>query len=467
MSAPDLNPTRRGTDSPRAGTVPTILAWLGPPLLALGVGGCQAPFDRYQARLREHLGQGRYELIEESLDDPHNEIRDRQKDELLWMLDRGTVALVLDDTSMTIEVLSEAEELMDQRRKRALLENLAVMTVSEQLATYLGEPYEDIYVNVLKLLAHLEAGRLRGGATVEARRLATKVDLLRDEYLQIERRLAASGAETPGPREARHREVATVQGGEFIESTLGTYLTAVTFMHTGERQNQAVAARRLQQAIEAQGHLLGPVSADAFRDLGTLEPQDANFLAVALSGQGPYKVAQRVGPIIIYGTPIYFELPILYRQPSEVVDVRLRVEGAAVSSTDLCFIEDFGSVAYEHNRRELPLIYARTIARAAAKSVALSQANRALYNSSDDAGLAVAAALVGLLFLAGTEHADLRCWTMLPGQAHVELMKLEPGTHRVVLEFLDAHGAVVHSSPPRDLEVTEGGLTTVVEAYWR
>jgi hypothetical protein len=77
------------------------------------------------------------------------------------------------------------------------------------------------------------------------------------------------------------------------------------------------------------------------------------------------------------------------------------------------------------------------------------------------------AALAGLLFLAGTEQADLRCWTLLPGQAHVELLTLEPGRHRVVLEFLDEHGFAVHRSPPRDLEITEDSLTTVVEVYWR
>ncbi len=465
MSAPDQSPTRQSPDIPRARIVPAVGAWLGPLLAALGFGGCQAPFDRYQAELRGYLGRGRYDLIEESLDEPHNEIRDRRSDQLLWMLDRGTVALVLDDTPTTIRVLNEAEELMDQRRRRAFLEDLAAATVSDQLTTYLGEPYEDIYVNVLKMLAHLEAGRLRGGATVEARRLATKVDLLRDEYLQLERRLLASGPSAPGLGTAGYREVATVPGGEFIESSLGTFLTAVTFMHTGDRQNQAVAARRLQQAIKAQSHLLGPVSAEAFGDLGTLEPDDANFLVVALSGQGPHKVAQRVGPIIVHGAPIYFELPVLHGVPSEVAAVRLRLESAALPTTDLRFIEDLGSVAYENHRRQLPLTYARTLARAAAKSIALHQANQA--HSQDDAGLAVLVAIAGLLFLAGTEHADLRCWTMLPGQAHVALVKLEPGPHRVVVEFLDARGGVVHRSLPRDLQITNGRLATVVEAYWR
>jgi hypothetical protein len=174
-----------------------------------------------------------------------------------------------------------------------------------------------------------------------------------------------------------------------------------------------------------------------------------------------------VGPIVVHGAPVYFELPVLHDAPSEVAAVRLRVEGATPSTTELRFLEDFGLGAYENHRRQLPLTYARTLARAAAKSFALHEANQALYNSQDDAGLAVLAVLAGLLFLAGTEHADLRCWTMLPGQAHVELVQLEPGPQRVILEFLDAHGGVVHRSLPRDLEITNGRLTTVVEAYWR
>jgi len=90
---------------------------LGLTLVALGAGGCQTPFSRYQAELRGHLGQGRYDLIEEALDDPDNELRDRKRDELLWMLDRGTVALVLDDTPTTVEILNEAEDLMDEWRR--------------------------------------------------------------------------------------------------------------------------------------------------------------------------------------------------------------------------------------------------------------------------------------------------------------------------------------------------------------
>jgi hypothetical protein len=463
MTFRSLVPAPRRSGPRRAGPV---LVRLGLLLAALGAAGCQTPFSRYQAELRGHLGRGRYDLIEAALDDPDNEIRDRRKDELLWMLDRGTVALVLDDAPTTVEVLNEAEDLMAGRRKRAALEDLAAITVSDQATTYLGEPYEDIYVNVLKMLAHLEAGRIRGGATVEARRLATKVDLLRDEYLRLERRLAETGSTTSSYSAAAGRDVAVVPGGEFIESTLGTYLTAVTFMQAGDRSNQAVAARRLRQAIAAQRGLIGPVDDEAFGGLEKLRPDDVNFLAVALSGQGPYKVSQSVGPLIVHGAPVYFELPVLHEVPSEVAAVRLQIEGARPRTADLHLIENLGSVAHENHRRQLPLTYMRTMARAAAKSFGLHEAGRALYDH-DNGGLAALVILGGLLLLAGTEQADLRCWTMLPGQAHVQLMSLEPGRHRARLEYLDARGGVVHRSPPRDLQITAGRLTTVVEAYWR
>jgi hypothetical protein len=469
MSASDPPPIQQTSPRRERRTRPGPAAALGAALAVMGLAGCQAPFERHQAEIRAHLDEGRYDLIAAALDDPDNELHDRKADQLIWLLDRGTVALLLDDPDTTIDVLNQAEALMEQRREQALLADVAALTINDQMTTYLGEPYEDIYVNVLKMLAQLEAGRLRGGATVEARRLATKVDLLRDEYLELERQVSTMDPSSPvRSRAPAHREVATARGGEFIDSTLGTYLTAVTYMHTGERQNQVVAARRLRQAIEAQQQLIGPVDAGAYEDLGTLRPEDGNLLVVALSGRGPYKDDEKIGPIIVYGTPIYFELPVLHDVPSPVAGVRLRFEGEALPTVNLHFIEDIGAVAYENNRREMPLIYARTMARAAAKSFALHTATRAAYEGSgEDAGAAALAAVAGLMLLMGTEQADLRCWTMLPGQAHVNLLKVEPGHHRVAVEFVDARGVVLYRAPPRDLDIVEGGLTTVVESFWR
>ena len=79
-------PARPGLRRVRA-----VLPGLVATLVGLGAGGCKTPFFRYQAELRGHLDQGRYDLMEEALEDPDNEIRDRKKDALLWMLDRGTV----------------------------------------------------------------------------------------------------------------------------------------------------------------------------------------------------------------------------------------------------------------------------------------------------------------------------------------------------------------------------------------
>jgi hypothetical protein len=47
------------------------------------------------------------------------------------------------------------------------------------------------------------------------------------------------------------------------------------------------------------------------------------------------------------------------------------------------------------------------------------------------------------LFGAGTEAADTRSWTSLPGAIWMARIQPPPGTSEVVLEFLDAGGRVV------------------------
>jgi hypothetical protein len=432
--------------------------------------GCQSWFQRHRAELRQQFDAGQYEAIAASLEDPETQERYGQRDRLLWLLDRGTVALALGDLDTAFESFNDAERLMSLRRRGSAADAIASLLINDTVTTYRGEAYEDLYVNVMKLLTHLEAGRLEGYATVEARRLATKVDLLRDEYLRLERRLQSGlpRSATLPPPEAF---LARTEGGEFIESPLGTFLTAVTYMHTDDRPNQGVAARRLRQAIEAQGSLIGPVDPEPFATLDRLGPSEANVLIVALSGQGPEKIAQPIGPIYIARAPVYLELPIVVIPPTQVASARVLVDRPGPltgppQSSRLHLVEDLASVAAENHRRQLPLIYLRTLMRAAGKSIALSELNRAA-GRDDNEVMEIAAALGGLFLLMQTERADLRSWALLPGQAHVGLLGLVPGSYRVTVEYLDAGGLVLHRTLPRSIRVDERRLATVVESYWR
>jgi len=134
------------------------------------------------------------------------------------------------------------------------------------------------------------------------------------------------------------------------------------------------------------------------------------------------------------------------------------------------------AVSIENHRRQLPLIYARTLLRSQLKAAASFAATRAVHNSGHHGGtqdaIELGMILAGLAFVSLTEKADLRCWVFLPARADVGLLKLPPGEHRLRVEYLSATGGLLYAGPWRTITVpgkegTGGGLVTIVEHFWR
>lgn len=287
------------------------------------LAGCRA-FERHRAELEAVAQAGRHDLAAAMLDDPRVRELYGSRSELLWELERGSAALYQGDPQLAVRLLDDAERRIDGRREKSLGDQLASWTINDAAASYIAEPYEDIYVNVLKLIAQLSAGNLDGGASVEARRLGPKADRLRDEYLRYR-----DGLEASSPRAARSGGLVAVnEEGEFLESPLGTYLAALTFMKLGEREYQRVAGRRLLSSIRLQGGLIGPVREEDFAGLDGMDPDAVNVVVVALSGRGPTKYPETVGPIPLGTVPVYFELPRLRVHPSVVASARVEVRAA-------------------------------------------------------------------------------------------------------------------------------------------
>lgn len=446
---------------PRPGRFVLLLAVLvAPALAAVGCG----QFRSHRRLLDDLHAEGRYAEAARILDsEPARRLYD-QKSRVLWWMDRGAVALALHDDDRAVDLLSSAEGWIETRREQSAGDLIAQWTLNDAASAYIAEPYEDEYLNVLKLLANLERGTILGGATVEARRLAAKANLLRDLYVRYEDQIRKTSEDSPRGSGLDKALRPVADAGQFIESPLGVYLSAVAFMESGDADLQSVAGRRLRSALEIQGRLVGDVDAGTFKDLGGLDPAAANVLVVALSGRGPTKVPVRYGPLLIYTAPVYFELPELRVHPSRVAGAAVEVDGGE-RSAELALVEDLGRVAAENHRRQLPLIRARTLIRAAAKSAATVVAAEAAGNSvsrSDRGWVKLAVALGGLAAIAATEKADLRHWVFLPGQARVALLKLSPGAHKVRVVYDAADGRTVHMSPWRQIDVPAQGLATIV-----
>jgi hypothetical protein len=457
--------------------------------IAAVASGCRE-FQNHRMTMSSLHAVGGYAQAAAVLDDPATQRAYGDRNEVLWHLDRGAVALAMGEDDRAIELLETAERIAEVQREKSGSEVLGQWVLNDTTAKYIAEPYEDIYINVLKILAQLRAGRIDGGATVEARRMASKADRLRDLYIKYEDALekeASSkgvptgiGASSTGrnvrPRgTSEHGGLTAVNAGEFLESPLGTFLTVVTFLKSGDEDFQRVAAQRLVDSIRLQQGLIGPVREEDFADLENLSSSDVNVLIVALSGRGPTKYPQRIGPIPIGTVPIYFELPYLRVNPSEVYAASIDVEGFGSTRSPnyrerLKLVEDLSLVAAENHRRMLPLIHQRTLVRYALKattSVVLTEMARRRSSDRDQGLVQLAGVLAGLAVIAATEEADLRSWVFLPGQARVGLLKLPPGEHRVRVIYEAPSGGAIYATAWETINVSEAGLASIVTHFWR
>lgn len=459
----------------------SLLVCLSLSLLLCLTGGCA--FQEHRIQVAQLAGSGRYQDAAVLLDNPSTQSMYGDNSKLLWLLDRGSIALALGDNQRAFACWEDADKIMDLWREQPPGDTVVSWLLNDEATNYIAAPYEDIYVNAFKLLINLRLGRVDGGATVEARRAAGKANLLRDRYLKYDAALRAKGpqgydqARANLPPDAQFTE-ATSQG-QFIESPLATYLSAIVFCKAGDTSNQEVAARRLQEIVRAQGRLIGEVHPTDFDSISQLTPASANLVVVALSGRGPYKVAQRIGPIPAFTYPIYFELPRLRTFESEVRSVRAIAEPLSVPSggqryeSPMSLIENMGRVATVNHERELPQIYARSLIRATIKSAASFAITEAVRhnnrNSRSGSAATIGALALGIGAIVATERADVRCWAFLPGQAHVQLFNLPPGSWRIRLEYLSAGGAVVYSTRGDEVTITgsPSELPAVVGNYWR
>lgn len=423
--------------------------------------------------------RGQYALAATMLDDPATRASydarpgEQGKDTLLWYLERGAVALALNDPDKTIECLEVAEPRTRYNYKQSADDSARAWVFTNDRDTrYVAAPYEDMYVNVLKLLAELAAGRLQGGATVEAYRVGDKSDYLRELMkVRVQAVENASSAEYEKARaaekQARFNDSSLsgirshANAGVYVESTLATFLSTITFMKVGEVERQRQDAGRLRDAINQQADI-GGVRASDFAGLEALRADDVNTLVVGLSGCSPRKIKRQYGPIFLWQTSINIVLPEMVPERSRIIGAVLEVEGLPQASQELRLVEDMARVSEENFRRELPAIYTRTFTRAFIKALEVGLLTYAADRSSSqtDAWRALVR-VAGFLYVWGTEDADTRSWVMLPGQARAAWLKLPAGQHRVRVVYRLAGGGSA-PDPWRAITVSDDSLTTIL-----
>lgn len=424
------------------------------------IPGCA--FERHREELAAFHATGGYAQAAAALDDPKTRGLYDAEDQVLWHMDRASVALALSDTKTALTNFELAKKDTEFNDEKSAGEVVGEWLFNDTVRRYIAEPYEDMYLSVLTMVALLEEGRVEPGAANEARRFGTRANYLRERYNQQFQAVAKQGGAPLGSWQAKN---GSKDGGDFIESPLGVYLAALSFMAVGDADAQRIAAERLTDSIERQKPMIGAVDAGAFSDLAGKTPETTNVVVVAFSGRGPTKTPFRLPPIVIDKVQVYAEIPILRRHDSRVYDATVEIEGQG--ATKLSLIEDMSGVAMANYDRIMPMIQARAVARALVKAGVAYAVTETVDKSSKRNDAARWITQIGLLAAQiATEHVDIRCWAFLPGQARVTTLKLPPGRHRVRVVYSGSGGMAAYASPWKDVDVGAGPLQAVVTHYW-
>ena len=384
----------------------TVLATAGPALAA----GCAS----YPERTREALHDFQRGHLDQAMEAYHDV--ETTGSAFLSGAEAGTVALAAGRWDDALEHLGRAAAVTSDLEGRALVgterltESLLSWGLNDTSRSYEGEGFERVYLHSMLALAYLARGQLED-VGVEVR--------LSNRLLEAEEELYDK---------------------EYAAGGLGHFLSALAYELSGEADQAVIDYERMVEkgvgeelagrALVRLSELLGREDelarwTERFGPGPELPPGAASIVVVAGVGLAPYKAEGSLlvptpDGLIPFALPQYFERP----QPVDTLRLVERGTGAAVLTARL---EDVAHVAAENLEDRLLLISTKSVARGVLK--------RELTKQLQDEWGGVGR-VVGDVFAAVSERADLRSWQTLPAAWHAARLFVAPGVHDLVLEAL-------------------------------
>lgn len=438
MRAP--HPSRRSAPR-RAALSATSLA---PPallagLLALVLAAC-SPHRELYPRLDELARQGNYaqaaRLVEESADDYG------ERNAVLWHLDRGIFYHYAGQYEKSNEAFQEAERRIDELFSRSVSGEVGAFLMNDNTLPYRGEDFEGVIVNIYRALNYVKLGDIEA-ALVEARKVDQKLVAINSHYDEGEKNVYRSDAfarfltgvfyEMGGTRDDLNDayiadKLAVESYSEDFSHNYGVdtprplkvnLLTHATFMGR-------------QEVNEATGRFPGV----ELIPLGEKRRQ-AEVYVVHFAGRAPVKVEDALSAVAPDGNLIKVAFPRYQRVPYRITGSRITVDGEPAATLEVA--QPTGDIAIENLDNRKGRIAAKAIARAITKY----QLNRKLQEEGRERGpgAELFGFLAGNIYAAVSEQADLRSWQTLPDRMLVGRVLLEPGTHKLAVQYLADGGA--------------------------
>lgn len=415
---------------------------------------------------------GAQAALEKALESP-------KRDEVVLQLDQAMVRLAQGDPDGARELLLSARDALDRGTAFADPGLAATWLTDDNARPYIAEDHEKILVRTLLTLIDLVQGR--GDAVAFSHQLGDRIDSLLAGRMNSGRppdEEENSGTETAVATPTGSRPPDAAPSPLALPDQVREELAVAPFLraavrgdsplHQDDRQRhlqQAVewrpgshflmqeflAAARHQQAPQGCGTLYvfalvgrGPVRVE------TIEPVTSQALLVAdriLSAIGEYELPPTLAPVRIAAIATI---------PPAFDSLVCSLNGRMLARTEM--IADINRLAIARHAETMPDTLARAVVRRIVKKSVIVAGREQQDSESSLASMAWNAA--GVLWEA-TEQADLRSWSLLPGQIQVLRCDLPAGSHELLLAP-ESGGRPVGAPPIRCTASISDGQTSFV-----
>ena len=424
----------------------------------------------------------RYSLAVDAIDQARGTLY-RERDAVLYHLDKGVLYHYAGEYVLSNEMLSAAESLIDQYFALSITQAAGSILLNDTVLDYAGEDYEDIYINIFKALNYLNLDEPEK-AFVEVRRVDEKLSILEDKYTEMAANMANSDEVQVEFRAGKSR---------FYSSALARYISFLLYEESGAFDEAQIDLQKIKDAYRLQPDvypypplelvpegksknnatidIVGFVGRSPVKLASTLRIRTERNRAVIINSNegetvGVLKANANVvfWPGIEEGYHFKLQLPYMVERESLVKSVFVSVDNGELTKL-LPFesIERIARVTYEVKE---PLIYLKTITRTIIKGILAERAKERM--SGRSGGLfALVGRIATDLVVDASEEADLRISRYFPATAYVGRFYVAPGLHTIRIEYYAADSQLLYSDIIDDFEVGRDGLNLLETAYLR
>ena len=419
------------------------------------------------------LKQGNYSSASKYITNAEFQDYYADKDRLLLYLDKGITLHYSGDYHNSNEAFHKAEYLMDSLYTKSISKGITSFLLNDNSLDYSGEVYEDLYINIFKVLNYIHLSEY-DEAYVEVQRISDK---LKEQNVYYKESIAELNKSEDAKVQIESSDL------DFYNDALANYLSHLIYRAEGESDNSRIS---LEQASKAWGIYPSVYNYEMPEALSNTTTSSESLLnIIAFTGNAPYKhsVGARIttfddwfsisDPTEYYVQPIpfpgmeggwnfKFEFPEIYEEGTNVYNIEVYIDGEYKGNLEL--LENIANVATKTFEVHKKLIFFKTAVRAVTKGIASGIGGKAIKKEVKDETLGNILAFALNLAVDATEHADLRSWQTIPGYSFTGEIPISPGNHDIEIRFLGPNKELLKQQSFKKYNAAK--KLNIVEAYY-